>query len=262
MEYYEAKKAYQKVRNISGWFSEEAALVLALTDTVQKQHQFSGDIFEIGVHHGKSALYLHHLLSGQENLKVCDLFGNQSGNVSDSGSGDKQIFLSNCSRVIGNVAIPVFEKLSGELSVSEIGRTYRMFHIDGGHSCEEALADLYLAKQATKEYGIIILDDPFRHEWPGVTEAAIEFLKESPDYSALLVGFNKLLIVHNSFWKVYTQAFDNLALRSQYGLEDRLSFKTMRFVGHELRCIYRPTYLQNPTLKVRMYQWLKRLGLR
>jgi hypothetical protein len=46
-----------------------------------------GDLFEIGVHHGRSALLLSHMARTGEWVRVCDLFGAQSDNVSSSGGG-------------------------------------------------------------------------------------------------------------------------------------------------------------------------------
>lgn len=262
MEYQKTRDVFKKISEISGWFSREAALVLSLVDSIQKQNDLEGDLFEIGVHHGKSALFLHHFLRGKEKLRVCDIFGDQRMNISQSGVGDKAIFLNNCQRILGENSIQIFEKLSTDLTIDEIGRSYRLFHVDGGHCYEEALADLLLAKQALKEYGVIVLDDPFRHEWPGVTEAVIEFLKISPDFSVLLVGFNKLLLVRDSVKTTYTEAFDDASTRTANGLRFPWAYKTMMLAGKDMRCFYMPTYLQSPSLKVRIYLVLKRLGLR
>ncbi|GHB83327.1 class I SAM-dependent methyltransferase [Persicitalea jodogahamensis] len=262
MEQQTARKKYRELSRIDGWFAEEAAMLISLLDTVQRHNQIKGDLFEVGVHHGKSTLFFYHLLVGSEQLRVCDLFGNQGDNVSLSGSGDKQKFLANCARYIGDNSIKIFEKLSSELTVQEIGAGYRMFHVDGGHSFEEALADLELAAQAIREDGIIILDDPFRSEWPGVTEAAIEFLKNSPQVSPLVVGFNKLILVNHTCFDMYSTALDDQSNRTKHGLGFPWAYKKMALVGKDLRCFYMPTSLQNPSLKLRIYSFLKRWGVK
>ncbi|WP_373514390.1 class I SAM-dependent methyltransferase [Persicitalea sp.] len=262
MEYQSARKKYRELRKIDGWFAEEAAMLLSLLNAVQKQNKIGGDLFEIGVHHGKSTLFFYHFLDEGEQLRVCDLFGNQTDNVSFSGSGNKQKFLDNCAKYIDNESIPIFEKLSCELSIEEIGASYRMFHVDGGHSFEEALFDLKLAAQSIREEGIIILDDPFRSEWPGVTEALIEFLRKSPQFSALVVGFNKLILVRNTHLETYSAVLDDVANRTKHGLGFPWAYKTMSLAGKDLRCFYMPTSLQNPSLKLRAYSFLKRRGLK
>lgn len=263
MDYQLAKLQYRKVKQIEGWFSEEAAMMLALLNKVQKESGIRGDIFEIGVHHGKSALFFHSFLAVTEQLNVCDLFGNQELNVSNSGSGDKQKFLKNCATKLNDERITIFEKSSGDLSVDEIGTSYRMFHVDGGHSFKEALNDLDLAAKAVQVAGgIIVLDDPFRSEWPGVTEASIAFLKKSPRFSALAVGFNKLVLAEEFYHQHYTRALDEAYERGEYGLCFPWACKKATFVNKELRCFYMPTFLQNPTTKVKVYSWLKKLGLK
>jgi hypothetical protein len=43
-----------------------------------------GHLFEVGVHHGRSAVLLSQLARRGERLGVCDLFGEQGHNVSVS----------------------------------------------------------------------------------------------------------------------------------------------------------------------------------
>jgi hypothetical protein len=262
MQYKDVKQNFRLIKKISGWFSEEAALLLAFCDEIQRKNHFHGDIFEIGVHHGRSALFLYHFLASNEKMQVCDLFGSQNLNTSASGMGDKAIFLQNKSRITGNSSIQVHEKLSNDLTTEEIGNSYRMFHVDGGHSFDEAFADLNLASKALLPYGIIILDDPFRIEWPGVTEAVIEFLKKTPDFISLVIGFNKLILVRKEFHHLYSAQLDDANQRATYGLGLPWSYKVMALSGNDLRCFYMPTYLQNPSLKTRLYLILKKIKIK
>jgi hypothetical protein len=71
----QAEKLFRKTKKIHGWFSFEAAMLFAWIDDIQKSSGLVGDIFEIGVHHGKSAVFLGAMLDPiLENLSVCDLF--------------------------------------------------------------------------------------------------------------------------------------------------------------------------------------------
>jgi hypothetical protein len=56
---------------------------------------------------------------------------------------------------------------------------------------EEALSDIQLAADAIVASGAIVVDDPFRPEWPGVTEAILAFLEDRTDWTAVAVGMNK-----------------------------------------------------------------------
>ena len=57
-----AQLAYQKVTPISGWFSREAAMLFACLDETPGREGIHGDFFEIGVHHGRSAVFLASML--------------------------------------------------------------------------------------------------------------------------------------------------------------------------------------------------------
>lgn len=193
---------------IDGWFSDEAALLFAWMDDIHRTENIIGNIFEVGCHHGKSTVFLSSMLRNEEILSVCDVFDNQELNPSISGSGDYKIFQNNMASVgVDGVQkrMKVFQQRSDSLKIEDIGDRFRFFHIDGGHNCDEALYDLKLASQATIENGAIVLDDPFRPEWPGVTEALIRFLDECNQFRAIIVGFNKLVLVRRDHIDLYLQ---------------------------------------------------------
>ncbi len=244
------KQLVKQTRTIPGWFSGDAAMLFAWIDEIQKKNNIQGDSFEIGCHHGKSAVLLGSLLDpSREKLSVCDLFGMQEGNVSRSGNGDLDAFNQNMQPVkTSGVSINVFQKNSAELTATEIGRTYRIFHVDGGHNPDEALVDLTLAAECTIDSGIIILDDPFRAEWPGVTEALIRFLDQHPDFQAIMTGFNKLLLSRTQWSDMYVNAFEAKSQRESYGFGYPWRVKEMPFHNYALRVFYVPDYLQKKSV--------------
>src|SRR5687767_10517483 len=74
----QAVRLVRQTRRIDGWLAPGAVYLFALTDRVQKQHGIVGNLFEIGVHHGKSAMVLGAMARASERLGVCDIFGNQA----------------------------------------------------------------------------------------------------------------------------------------------------------------------------------------
>jgi hypothetical protein len=133
----EVRQAWRSIRPIDGWFSSEAAQLFGLLDAVQARAGVLGDLFEIGVHHGRSAVLLCHMARAGESVRVCDVFGAQSDNVSRSGRGDRSVFEQNiAARAPDFDALEIFEKRSAQLTREEIGGPYRFFHIDGGHLTE------------------------------------------------------------------------------------------------------------------------------
>jgi len=245
-----AKQVARESKAIPGWFSPEASMLFAWIDEIQKRNNIAGDCFEIGCHHGKSAVLLASLIDpGKEKLAVCDLFGQQSDNVSRSGNGDLYAFNLNMQplRKMG-VGINIFQKNSADLTSAEIGRNYRIFHVDGGHNPDEALTDLRLAAECTIESGVLVLDDPFRMEWPGVTEALVRFLDERPDFQAIMTGFNKLVLTREKWSGIYLAALDSTNQRETYGFSYPWRVKEMAFHSTYLRVFYVPDYLQRKTI--------------
>lgn len=246
----QVRELVKQSKAIPGWFSGEAAMLFAWVDEIQKRNNIQGDTFEIGCHHGKSALLLGSVLdSTKEKLAVCDLFGMQGDNVSRSGNGDREAFSKNLKPVTdAGVNVEIFQKNSANLTATEIGNSYRMFHVDGGHNPDEALIDLKLAAQCTVDAGVILLDDPFRTEWPGVTEALIRFLDEHPEFQALMVGFNKLLLARVQSSDIYLNEFEATKQRETYGFGYPWRVKEMPFHSAALRVFYVPDYLQKKSV--------------
>jgi hypothetical protein len=242
----------RRTRHVEGWLSFEAAMLFSWIDEIQKRNDVRGDLFEIGVHHGKSAVLLGRMLRGDETLGVCDLFGEQSANISHSGVGDREIFERNMRLALGPISISVFAAASNLLTPQQIGINHRFFHIDGGHNCEEALADLRLARGACHEDAVIVVDDPFRMEWPGVTEAVCRFLNETADYRPVLVGFNKLLLVNEVSADLYATEFDKEAEQKRHNIVYPWELKSLPFVGSLMRIFYIPSYLSYDSSRARL----------
>ncbi len=256
----------QKSKNINGWFSSEAAMLFAWIDEIQQLNGITGDIFEIGCHHGKSTVLIGAMVElPGEKLCVCDLFDNQEVNISGSGKGDLEIFKRNLSIFNTGLKVEILKKNSNTLKVNEIGHNFRFFHIDGGHNCEETLSDLRLAAESIIEKGIIALDDPFRQEWPGVTEALIRFLDENRQYCAIIVGFNKLILTRINTSNLYLREIRRAGIRQAYKLGYPWHIKELSFCGYPLQIFYVPTYLvkRTPVFYIKKYirnhNWMRRI---
>ena len=181
-------------------------MLLAMMDEAQQQAGVKGHLFEVGVHHGKSAVLLVDFARRGERVGVCDLFGSQDENVSRSGAGDREIFVANVARLApGFASLDVFECRSDELVDRQVGAPVRMFHVDGGHLAEEALADLRFAAKVLHRDGIVVLDDPFDSSWPGVTEGLYQFLREDIAFVPFVMGFGKLVLCHEASRDYYAQ---------------------------------------------------------
>jgi Methyltransferase domain len=246
MDPVKAKAAVRSTRPIDGWLEPEAGYLFALLDEAQRAAGIDGDAVEIGVHHGKSALLLGSMLDrSAESLIVCDVFDAQGSNPTESGRGDKATFMANVGEWFADTSfLRVYEKPSSELTVEELGRRCRLFHIDGGHSCEEALGDLRLGAACLREGGAIVVDDPFHPAWPGVSEAIVGFLHDPGEvpFVPLVLGFNKLVIVRAGDEPIYRRLLDDPAAREAFIPRAPHQLKRLTLAGSEVYVFYRPTY--------------------
>jgi hypothetical protein len=124
----QSRQAELAIKSIHGWF--EAAGLFALLDEIQRETGTTGDLFEIGAHHGKSAVVLGRMARSGETVGVCDIFSGQGENISASGLGDRMIFEANMREHAPGVSVRVFECVSSALTRENVG-TCRFFHVDG-----------------------------------------------------------------------------------------------------------------------------------
>jgi hypothetical protein len=230
-------KGISQMENIDGWFKNEAALLIGMLDEFHRLNGISGNIFEIGVHHGRSSIFLSYLLQESEKLNVCDLFG-EDGNLSNSGSGNESIFQKNMKSLSEKQVSKIYKCLSSKLTRNEIGNNYRLFHVDGGHNVDEAFQDINLAAEVLHAKGMIIVDDPFRDEWPGVTEAILKFLGRNNEFECTAVGFNKLFLSRKEISQQYRQWM--ISNFREYGFNSPYEFKHVPFAGTDIAVFFIP----------------------
>ena len=231
-------------------------MLFACLDETQGREGIHGDFFEIGVHHGRSAVFLASMLRAPgESLGVCDLFGSQAGNVSRSGAGDRAIFEANLRRAAGTQSnVRVFQQSSSTLRPADIGSSYRFVHIDGGHNADEALGDLRLAAEVTVPGGIIALDDAINPVWPGVAEGLMCFLRERADYCVALLGFNKAILCRRDVANMYVTPCESEGVRSGYGLTYPWHLKQLPLAGFSARIFFVPSYVSTSSMGARLHR--------
>jgi hypothetical protein len=190
----EAESYIGRMDEVQGWFSEAAAHTFCLVQEVQRRHGIWGDIAEIGVHHGRSALLLSCFVDRtREWLYLNDVFEDQASNLSRSGAGDREVFLAHLGRLRpGFDRYTILQKPSSELTASDVGTRCRFFHIDGGHSAAETEGDLRTAARALHPEGVIVIDDYFNQEFPSVSEGVNRFLLRDGGIRPFLICFNKM----------------------------------------------------------------------
>ncbi len=199
MKKQDVRDYLQATANIKGWFFPIDASLFGAIDEIQKLEDIRGNLFEIGVHHGKSTVLLARMARAGEVVGACDIFEAQDLNRDASGKGDKDIFLGNV-RAFGQVAeLNVFAKSSQALTVEDTGQC-RFFHIDGGHWPAIVMSDLATADRALGPGGVIAVDDVFNPSWPGVGEGFYRYMAENPGRLVpILIGANKVFLARPDF---------------------------------------------------------------
>jgi len=196
--------------SIQGFFTFDAALMfMAYNQLVD----VSGDVLEIGVHHGLSAIAIASLVEQGRRFVAVDLFEKQDSNRSRSGAGNREVFVRNMQSFFDNLDfLQIVAGSSSELRPETLGSHFSFCHVDGGHSPEETYQDLDLCSNILLPGGLLALDDYFNPSFPGVSEGAVKFkLDHAETLKPIAIGFNKVL-----FQKLPAPADLNAAFASTF----------------------------------------------
>jgi SAM-dependent methyltransferase len=220
--------------SIEGWFFPIDALLFGLLDAAQKRNGVAGNLFEIGVHHGKSAVLLARMLAPGELLGVCDVFGRQDLNDDHSGEGSRELFEQNISRFAARAAVQIFSNRSDELHVEDTSDRCRFMHIDGGHTPRDVVNDLEVAARALLPDGVVALDDAFNNNWPGVSEGLYRYAAANPaSLVPLIIGGNKAYFVRPAAAARYEPLLRDLTSGS-YSTAEAFRFEPKEWLGRSV----------------------------
>ena len=165
-----------------GWFHEMAAVVWDCLLTFQSRARIRGNLLEIGVWRGKSAiLQAMHAASDEElvlvDVRIRDEMRRTIGGVKPSRAHYIQIDSRD---------------LSTTQRYLDGSRSYRWIHIDGEHSGPALAADLTTANHLLNAAGIVTIDDFMSPMYPQVTRTTFDYLSQHEgDLQIFLCGFNK-----------------------------------------------------------------------
>lgn len=201
-------------QKVEGWVLPAAIAALDATNSLCEQHKVEGGACEIGVHHGRFFIALMHCVGSTPKSLALDLFDNQILNIDRSGKGSREKFEENIRAFLpatDNVSIVAGDSIS--LATPDIvdlslrfGK-FRLFSVDGGHTSVHALNDILIAQDLTANGGIIVIDDFFQPDWPGVTEAVFKYMTFSnAKYYPLCIAGRKLFMTSLSYHSIYLKS--------------------------------------------------------
>lgn len=185
---------------VEGWLDPGAASATIGLSQIQKRLGVAGDVAEIGVHHGRFFILLSNLRSDGEQATAIDVFEDQHLNIDHSGHGNRQIFERNLAIFSISDATTIIKSDSIALTADTFfaGRPatpVRLFSIDGSHTAHHTYSDICFAASVLADGGVIILDDFYNADWPGVQEGFYRFMQSHRDsHAPVAYGNNKMFI--------------------------------------------------------------------
>jgi hypothetical protein len=213
------------LKEVAGW-SGSAFGMLLLDQVAALQDESCHDLgaFEIGVHHGRYLIALHSACAEGTRSLGLDLFGDQGRNVDRSGSGDQDRAESNIRKFARQPDLvdlrPGDSLALSHGEVAQIQETYGQFRfssVDAGHTAVHVVNDTKLAARLTHPAGIIIVDDFYNVNFPGVTEGVYRLLENfDVPFIPMIVTAKKLFLAHTSFANRYLVALANDPVRSTF----------------------------------------------
>lgn len=220
-------------RVVTGFLQSEVLLLLDVLNSAQRAKQVSGGVAEIGVHHGKLFIGLRLLQRAGEKSVAIDIFGDQDLNVDGSGHGNLEKFVNNVTLWSSMDDVVVHQgdstKLTPETLRELAGGDIRFFSVDGGHTEEIVFSDMKLAEATLADGGIVIADDVFNEQWPGVAVGTLRYLEDGAKLTPFLIGFNKVFFAQPDYCGLYRSAVET-AVAGRL----RLATGTSVFAGHEV----------------------------
>jgi len=197
------RDVFSTIKTIPGWFNVDDCAHFFLLLSYQSVMGLNGDLLEIGSYHGRSTALMAKCLQPGESIVVCDAFRSDTEDPY-SNKPSRGNLISNVRRVnpsLGIERIVIHECLSNDLHL-EAEQQFRFVHIDGGHSAQQAYSDLELCSRHVLMSGVIVVDDYYHQDFPGVAEGTNAFLQRADGFS-ILADLNrhgalgrKLYLVH------------------------------------------------------------------
>ena len=201
-------------QRVAGWLNEGAISAVIALAKWQEENNVFGDVAEIGVHHGKLFILLANLRRDHERAFAVDVFEDQQLNSDRSGRGNLSIFKKNLGLYADTANVDIIQKDSKRLSRADFYQgkkdSIRLISIDGSHTATHTASDLALSVQLLASNGLIILDDFYNPDWPGVQEGFYRFLANSfGDIAPVAYGNNKLYLCRRASHVRYLALVEN-----------------------------------------------------
>jgi SAM-dependent methyltransferase len=168
-------------QTVRGWLQDLDARVILAIDGLHRAAGVSGDLLEIGVSYGQSAILLGYCVQASERLVVCDTFEDTKGFCSENRADHalnhqglrRSEFEQNYLRF--HLTLPdIIAGRSYEIDRDRLAAHFRLIHVDGSHAYADVRAAILIAQRLLGPGGAVILDDWSQAQAPGVALAIWE----------------------------------------------------------------------------------------
>ena len=200
MNFEQYLRNYKEVidKEVEGWFyPKDIIITYGILNEIQKS---SGDICEIGVAYGKSAIMISQF-KGNSNFYLYDIFTEEARVIAQNNITK----FGNSSNLIWRLQDTTQLNTENVVFVNDL----RFLHIDGCHEHSAVLSDLMLFSNKMKDEGVIAIDDFQDQEFPGVNSAAFEFSLSKANYKnwrVFSIGDNKAYMCQKKYAERYQKA--------------------------------------------------------
>jgi hypothetical protein len=182
---------------IPGWFLPQDQKLFRWFLGEQERRHITGDLAELGVYMGKSAVVIGQYLRPGETFTIIDLFEspacddeNRVENTNTYAGLTQRTFEANYLRFHDRLPVVVKAPSSEILDHASPG-AHRFVHVDASHLYEHIRADVTSARALLHESGVVAFDDIQAHHSPGVA-AAVWFAVHNDGLRPIAISQGKL----------------------------------------------------------------------
>jgi len=187
----------RKLDDVPGWLTLADKMLFAWLLDRQSRTQIPGDLLEIGVYQGKSAIHMGQFRRPGEQMTVCDLF-DCAGDELSIHPGARQAYSTltqdtfERNYLAFHDELPAIVRGLSETIVDHVAAlSCRFVHIDGSHMYEHVRADMLSARSLLRPDGIVAFDDYRTEHCPG-TAAAVWEAVATEGLKVICLSANKL----------------------------------------------------------------------
>jgi hypothetical protein len=177
---HDPKPRPSQLDDVRGWFPPLDQLLFKTLLTRQENLGERGDLLELGVFMGKSAIFLGHHLQEGESFTVCDLFESDAPDDANSAETAKSYPTLTRDAFEANYLsfhddLPRVVQAPSSVVPGEVKpNSCRFVHVDASHLYEHVHGDIGAARDALLPGGVVVLDDFRSEHTPGVSVATWE----------------------------------------------------------------------------------------